>query len=150
MIRLAVALALLAGPVAAQSVADAEGAKLRFLDKLTGTVTDLVLQNGESKQEGRLTITLDGCRYNPENPAAEAYAHVTVLDANLTDPVFDGWMVASSPALSALDHPRYDVWVLRCDVPDLALPEIEDAPEEPIAPEDPAPDAGAATEDGNG
>jgi hypothetical protein len=23
-------------------------------------------------------------------------------------------MIASSPAISALDHPRYDVWVLRC------------------------------------
>lgn len=146
MIRLAVALALLAGPVAAQSVADAEGAKLRFLDKLTGTVTDLVLQNGESQQEGRLTITLDGCRYNPENPGAEAFAHLTVLDANVTEPVFDGWMVASSPALSALDHPRYDVWVLRCDVPDLELPEVEPAPEDGGAGEGAAP----ATDGGNG
>jgi hypothetical protein len=146
MIRLAAVLVLLAGPVAAQSVADAEGAKLRFLDKLTGAVTDLVLNNGESKQEGRLTITLDGCRYNPENPAAEAYAHVTVLDANLTDPVFDGWMVASSPALSALDHPRYDVWVLRCDVPDLELPEVEPAPEDGGTGEGNPP----ATDDGNG
>ncbi|MGB0800115.1 MAG: DUF2155 domain-containing protein, partial [Planktomarina sp.] len=25
-----------------------------------------------------------------------------------------GWMVASSPALNALEHPRYDIWVLRC------------------------------------
>ena len=28
--------------------------------------------------------------------------------------IFKGWMFASSPALSALDHPRYDVWVLSC------------------------------------
>jgi len=32
-------------------------------------------------------------------------------------PVFKGWMIASSPALNALDHPRYDVWVLRCITP---------------------------------
>ncbi|MCW8843320.1 MAG: DUF2155 domain-containing protein, partial [Rhodobacteraceae bacterium] len=32
-------------------------------------------------------------------------------------PLFQGWMIASSPALSALDHPRYDVWVLRCKTP---------------------------------
>ena len=29
--------------------------------------------------------------------------------------LFDGWMIASSPALNALDHPRYDVWVIGCD-----------------------------------
>ena len=94
----------------------------------------------------RLTITLDGCRYNPENPAAEAYAHLTVRDANMSEPVFDGWMVASSPALSALDHPRYDVWVLRCDVPDLELPDVEPAPEDGGAGEGDPP----ATDDGNG
>ncbi len=58
--------------------------------------------------------------------------------------------VSTAPALSALDHPRYDVWVLRCDVPDLALPEVEDAPEDTVPSEDSAPDAGDATEDGNG
>ena len=28
--------------------------------------------------------------------------------------VVAGWMVASSPALSALEHPVYDVWVTDC------------------------------------
>ena len=143
---LALALLVLAPMANAQEVAEASGAKLRFLDKLGGTVSDLVLQNGESRQQGRLTITLDGCRYHPENPAAEAYAHLTVKDSNLSEPVFDGWMVASSPALSALDHPRYDVWVLRCDVPDLELPEVEPAPEDGGAGEGDPP----ATDDGNG
>ncbi|MDA9980314.1 DUF2155 domain-containing protein, partial [Yoonia sp.] len=27
---------------------------------------------------------------------------------------FAGWMLASAPALNAMDHPRYDVWALRC------------------------------------
>ncbi|MGB0439332.1 MAG: DUF2155 domain-containing protein [Paracoccaceae bacterium] len=30
-------------------------------------------------------------------------------------PVFEGWIIASSPALNAMDHARYDVWVLRCN-----------------------------------
>ena len=28
--------------------------------------------------------------------------------------IFSGWMFASSPALSALEHPIYDVWVIDC------------------------------------
>lgn len=28
--------------------------------------------------------------------------------------VFSGWMLASNPAISALDHPVYDVWVIDC------------------------------------
>ena len=32
--------------------------------------------------------------------------------------IFDGWMIASSPALNPLDHSRYDVWALRCAMAD--------------------------------
>lgn len=28
--------------------------------------------------------------------------------------LFSGWMFSSSPGLSALEHPVYDVWVIRC------------------------------------
>jgi hypothetical protein len=28
--------------------------------------------------------------------------------------LFSGWMFASNPALNALDHPVYDVWVIDC------------------------------------
>jgi hypothetical protein len=28
--------------------------------------------------------------------------------------VFRGWMFASSPALAAMEHPVYDVWILDC------------------------------------
>ena len=31
--------------------------------------------------------------------------------------LFSGWMFASTPGLSALEHPVYDVWVIRCRQP---------------------------------
>ena len=30
------------------------------------------------------------------------------------EPVFQGWMFASSPALNAMEHPVFDVWLLDC------------------------------------
>lgn len=148
--RLAILVALLAAPVAAQEMAEAPGAQLRILDKLTGEVQDVTLARGQTMTTGRLTVQLDACRSPADNTVAEADAHLTILDEASPEPVFNGWMLATAPALSALDHPRYDVWVLRCDVPDLALPEVEEAPAEDPASTDPVPDAGAATEDGNG
>lgn len=114
--RLAMALLLLPSLAVADIVA-AKGAQLRVLDKMTGVVADLDLTVGQTRTEGRLTVQLDDCRYPSDQPNGEAYAHLTILDSDRTAPAFKGWMVASSPALSALDHPRYDVWVLRCDVP---------------------------------
>lgn len=105
---------LLAAPASAQQVADARGGTLRWLDKVSGETADLDLAVGQTEMRGRLAVTLDVCRYPLEDPASDAFAHVTVRDTLAAEPVFAGWMIASSPALSALDHARYDVWVLRC------------------------------------
>lgn len=131
-----IALSLSALPAGAQGFADAPGGVIRWLDKLTGQTGDVELQRGQAATNGRLTIQLDACRYPTDNPASEAEAHLTILDSTRQGPVFAGWMLASSPALSALDHPRYDVWVLTCVVPGYEPPEL--------APEDPA------TEEGTG
>lgn len=128
MIRLAGIFFVLATAASAQELADAEAAQLRVLDKLTGEVSDLTLSKGQSKAFGRLSVQMDDCRYYPDAPAAEALVHLTIQDASSVNPVFNGWMTAASPALSALDHPRYDVWPLRCDVADLVLPEVDDTP----------------------
>lgn len=131
MIRAGLVLALLAaGPAGAQGFADADAGILRWLDKLTGETADIELTTGQEAVSGRLSIRLDACRYPADNPSSDAEAHLTIRDASVADPVFQGWMIASSPALSALDHPRYDVWVLRC-----VTPEPVPAPEEPATSE---------------
>jgi hypothetical protein len=100
--------------VAQQNVTVGDGAVLRTLEKISGNVTEFTLVNGESFEMGRMTVTLRACRYPPENPAGEAFAYLTIWEEGGDQPEFDGWMIASSPALNALEHPRYDVWVLRC------------------------------------
>lgn len=92
----------------------APGAVVRWLDKVTGQSGDWDLRRGQAGQQGRITVGLDDCRYPGEGSPADAYAHLTVTDSAQAEPVFSGWMSAESPALSAMDHPRYDVWVLRC------------------------------------
>ena len=104
----------LVGTAAAQDVADARGGDLRVLDKLTGVVTDMSLRRGETGQLGYLRVTLNACRYPSANPSGDAFAEVEVYYQAEPDPAFSGWMLASAPALHAMDHPRYDVWVLRC------------------------------------
>ena len=116
----------LALPVAAQETGEAPaaeftdsgGAQLRFLDKLTNETGDVALSRGQSAKFGRLVVRLDSCRYPTGNPASDAEAHLTVIEESTEATLFSGWMLASSPALSALDHPRYDVWVLTCVLPE--------------------------------
>jgi hypothetical protein len=120
---LAVALALAAGQaVAAQSsrLADAEATvdvrvvHLRGLDTLNGTTREIDMRVGETARLGHLEITAETCRVPRDDPAGDAFAFLRIQDDREPTPRFSGWMFASSPALSALDHPRYDVWVVSC------------------------------------
>lgn len=90
-------------------------ATLRGLDKVTGQTQDFDLAAGQVVEFGRLEVRLGECRYPAADPSSDAYAELTILDRRANSTVFSGWMIASSPALSALDDPRYDVWVMSCD-----------------------------------
>ena len=91
------------------------GALLRGLDKVTGRSTDIPLGIGEASRFGRLEVRLGECRYPAGNPASDAYAQLVISDLVRRQVVFSGWMIASSPALSALDDARYDIWVVTCE-----------------------------------
>lgn len=114
MIRLGALLCCLAGGAMADQASVGAGAVLRGLDKVSGKTTDIEMANGTTTEYGRLIISLGECRYPAGNPSGDAWAFVTIRDAGASDNIFSGWMVASSPSLSALDHARYDVWVTRC------------------------------------
>jgi hypothetical protein len=120
---LGVLLVLAAGQaVAAQSVqmsgtqamAQADQLHLRGLDTLNGTSSDIEMRVGETTRFGHLEITAEACRVPADDPAGDAYAFLKIRDIREETDRFSGWMFASSPALSALDHPRYDVWVVGC------------------------------------
>ncbi|WP_085525107.1 DUF2155 domain-containing protein [Maritimibacter sp. HL-12] len=95
-------------------VAVGTGARLRGLDKLASTVEEFDLGTGDTVGLGWLQITLGECRYPVENPAGDAYAWLVIREEAGEAPIFEGWMVASSPGLNALDHARFDVWVTAC------------------------------------
>lgn len=115
---LVLAFSLIGAGTAALAQEDAErgsAAVLRALDKVDGSNLDVEIQVGGSAEIFGLMVTLAECRYPVANPTGDAFAYLTIRDAQNGEVHFEGWMIASSPALSALDHARYDVWVMRCN-----------------------------------
>jgi len=111
---LALALCLLAPAAHAVETGTAMRSEIRLLDKITGEVRDLTFGRGETQVFGLLSVTVGECRYPLANPSGDAFVQIEISDSRVAAPVFQGWMVASAPALHALDHARYDVWALRC------------------------------------
>ena len=134
------ALAALAGPAAAQAppqpqqppprtattnanlrpIPDGPGkrvAELQGLDKVTARTQRFYAPVGESTRFGTLAISVSDCLVNVPEAPPESVAYLTIVDnkpGQAPEKLFAGWMFASTPSLSALDHGVYDVRVLSC------------------------------------
>jgi len=116
------------GPVLPHLVAE-----LRGLDKITARATTIRAPIGTEVEFGTLRITARACLTTPptEPPESSAFLEIKVAEpGSEAKPAFNGWMFASSPSLSALEHPVYDVWVIGCAEP--IEPEPEPPPPAPL------------------
>jgi hypothetical protein len=134
----ALAALLAAGTAAAAVDQPREVARLGTLDKVTARVSRMDVAVGQTRTFGTLAITVAACFEAPPTEPPESAAYLTIVDQVPEAPpeeVFAGWMFASSPALSALEHAVFDVWVVDC------------LSEDEVARERPAEDAAPETRD---
>ncbi len=92
-------------------------AVLQGLNKVTARVSAIEAPVDGTVLFGTLAITVRTCHKSPPEEPPESAAFLEIDDVKPGEqPVelFSGWMFASSPALSALEHPVYDIWVLDC------------------------------------
>ena len=81
---------------------------------MAGKSTDLEININNDIIFGSLKIKLNECRYPSNNPTGDGFAHLKIDNLLTDNREFQGWMVASSPALMSLDNPRYDIWLIKC------------------------------------
>ncbi|WP_127755226.1 DUF2155 domain-containing protein [Devosia sp. 1566] len=112
------------GSAVAQPIANPV-ATFAGLDKITGRITRFDVYVDETVLFGALEITPRAC-YNraPTETQQRTSAFLEVDQRSLqgvSKRMFTGWMFADSPALNAVDHAVYDVWLVECktstDVP---------------------------------
>ncbi len=120
---------------------DAHGVKrmavLRALDKITGRTTDINAPAGVPVRYGSLIITAQYCYTVPPEEPPETTAFLQIDEekpGQAQQRLFSGWMFASSPALNALEHPTYDVWVITCKTEEPVKPAAPDSAEGSGAP----------------
>ncbi len=108
-----------AAPTGKASPAGQIVAVLQALDKVTGRTRLIDAPLGQEIKFGSLDLVVRACDKRPPEEPPESAAFLEIDDTRVDQPrrrVFTGWMVASSPAISALEHPVYDVWVIDCKI----------------------------------
>ena len=112
---------LLVSAICPQVTAEPYGsAVLQALDKVTARVSTFEAPVGDSVRFGTLHIIARACDKRPPEETPESAAFLDISEIKLGEPtegVYRGWMFASSPALAAMEHPVYDVWVVDCNRP---------------------------------
>ena len=114
-------------------------ALVRALNKQTGRTRDIEIAVGDAELFENIIIQVKACYSRPEDETPENSLFVIVNETNTPyknsatiedtgNLVFSGWMFSSSPSLSAMEHPNYDIWILECKndprLPKIEMPEI--------------------------
>jgi len=112
---------LLVGMGEACSKQPTRGATLRGLDKVTGKVYSVDVPVGSLVEFGNLKIIVHKCYKSDPEDFPESLAFLTIIKSPPDEEeqvIFEGYMFASSPAISCLEDPVYDVWIKECkDLP---------------------------------
>lgn len=92
-------------------------ARLQAMDKITGKVSIVDVPVNGHAEYGTFSIVVRSCKTRSPEETPENFAYVDVVDNYQSENpvnIFRGWMMSSSPALNAVAHPIYDVWLLKC------------------------------------
>lgn len=92
-------------------------AVLQGLDKITARISTFEIAVDETGRFGTFLITPRACRKRPPTETPESAVFIEIDEQKPDEEqgrLFTGWMFASSPALNAVEHPVYDVWLLDC------------------------------------
>ncbi|MVS98222.1 DUF2155 domain-containing protein [Devosia marina] len=88
------------------------------LDKITGRITRFDVYVDETVLFGALELTPRACYDRSKSDTLQrtsAFLEVNQMSLDGTgERIFTGWMFADSPALNAVDHAVYDVWLIEC------------------------------------
>ena len=109
--------ALVGMPLAAVPAMAQQTAVLQGLNKITARVSTIEAPIDQAVRFGTLDITVKRCSKRPPEETPESTAYLEIRERRSGEKsvdLFAGWMFASSPAVSSMEHPVYDVWVIDC------------------------------------
>ena len=91
-------------------------ANFKLLDKISNKLVEKSIKVNESDFIETLSIRVYSCFTEPPNEIPEDYVLIDVKD-NFQEQeisIYKGWMISSSPDVTPLEHPIYDLWLLGC------------------------------------
>jgi len=96
----------------ARQMQDYDSIVIEALNKITGKTSEIKASVNSEVKFGNLNISIFSCQKSSPLDTPESAAFLQVYERQTLR--FSGWMFASSPGVSAMDHPVYDIWIKDC------------------------------------
>ena len=91
-------------------------ANFKLLDKISNKVIEMTIKVDNSIIVETLNISVYSCFTEPPDKIPESYVLIDVMDnySKKNQSIYKGWMISSSPEITPLEHPIYDLWLIGC------------------------------------
>ena len=101
-------------PIAANAFVNRDSAVVRIMNKDAGKVHERVIPVGNEIQFEKMFINVRACKQTDPFDAEDFWAFIEVHEKD-DGQIFGGWMSRNEPGQNPLQHPDYDVWLVRCE-----------------------------------
>ena len=108
------ALLLCVLPVVADAYIERNIAVLRIMDKDAGKVQQINIPVGNELQFEKIFINVRNCKQSDPFQAEDYFAFLEISDQD-KGKFYSNWMTRNEPGQNPLQHPDYDVWLVRCE-----------------------------------
>ena len=92
---------------------------LQILDKITSEINTIEIDVNDFYNYESLKIEIYACYKSPPEEVPEDFVLLKIIE-NIKkedkNEIFQGWMISSSPSVTAFEHPIYDLWLKECKV----------------------------------
>ena len=92
-------------------------AEIKILDKITTKVETFEIDVNDSLNFNSLFVEIFACYKNPPEDIPENFVLLKIYDKIINSKdqaIYQGWMISSSPSITPLEHPIYDLWLVEC------------------------------------
>lgn len=101
-------------PVVADAYINRNAAVVKIMNKDAGKVQQVVIPVNQEVQFEKIFINVRACKQTDPFQAEDFFAFLEISERDKGQ-VFGGWMSRNEPGQNPLQHPDYDVWLVKCE-----------------------------------
>lgn len=96
----------------ADAYVEREAAVVRIMNKAAGKAQTVTLPVGKKARFEKLDLMVRSCKQTDPFQAEDFFMFIEISQENK---IFSGWMSKNAPGDNPLQHPDYDLWLVKCE-----------------------------------